>query len=75
MCGDGVCGGSDHRNQIEDCHSCPQDCGACGTPNCGNGQCQYGETWAPRVRQMQSLTHPISRTKIPIFRLESIPLI
>ena len=55
VCGDGVCGGWDHRNQTEDCHSCPQDCGTCPIPTCGNGVCEYGETWAPSVRFIHQL--------------------
>jgi len=35
-CGDGICGSA------ERCGSCPQDCGACPNPSCGDGACDAG---------------------------------
>lgn len=40
FCGDGICRASDG----EDCSLCPDDCGFCESPVCGDGICQSGET-------------------------------
>lgn len=48
-CGDRVCGGNDFLGRPETCATCPTDCGACPTGVCGNGRCEFGESWAPRV--------------------------
>jgi hypothetical protein len=49
-CGDRVCGGNDFLGRPETCATCPTDCGACPMGVCGNGRCEFGESWAPRVR-------------------------
>lgn len=37
-CGDGICNG------VDDCSTCPDDCGACPPPYCGDGVCNGGES-------------------------------